>query len=96
MQLDPGEFLRRFSMHIQPKGLMRIRHYGLLANRHRREQLARCRALLPADPTPQPSSPEPKTSGTEAERTCTRCAGVLIIIELESLPRARPRRRDTS
>ncbi len=46
MQLDAAEFIRRFLLHILPHGFMRIRHYGLFANRHRKAKLARCRALL--------------------------------------------------
>ena len=46
MTLAAGEFLRRFLMHVLPNGFQRIRHYGLLGNRHRVENLARCRELL--------------------------------------------------
>jgi hypothetical protein len=50
MTLSGEEFLRRFLMHVLPKGLVRTRSYGFLANRHRREQLALCRRLLNAAP----------------------------------------------
>ena len=50
MKLDRGEFIRRFLMHILPKGLMRIRHYGLLANRCRRKSLEIIRKLLAQPP----------------------------------------------
>jgi hypothetical protein len=53
MTLSADEFLRRFLMHVLPNGFQRIRHYGLLGNRHRTENLARCRALL--------AMPEPVT-----------------------------------
>jgi hypothetical protein len=46
MRLDGVEFLRRFLLHVLPSGFVRIRHYGLLANCHRKEKLARCRELL--------------------------------------------------
>ena len=46
MTLTATEFLRRFLMHVLPKGFVRIRHYGLLANRHRSEKLELCRKLL--------------------------------------------------
>jgi hypothetical protein len=52
MALEVDEFLRRFLLHVVPRGLMRIRHFGLLANRTRRATLARCRALL-GQPPPQ-------------------------------------------
>lgn len=51
MCVDALEFIRRFLLHVLPAGLQRIRHYGLLANRHRAEKLLRCRALL-AVPAP--------------------------------------------
>ena len=48
MTLDAVEFVRRFALHIIPKGLVRIRQYGLLAHRDRGERLALCRSLLAA------------------------------------------------
>ena len=51
MSLAASEFIRRFLLHVLPSGLQRIRHYGLLANRHRAEKLVRCRQLL-AVPAP--------------------------------------------
>jgi hypothetical protein len=46
MTLAAMEFLRRFLLHVLPRGFQRIRYYGLLGNRHRAEKLACCRALL--------------------------------------------------
>jgi hypothetical protein len=46
MTLEALEFLRRFVQHVLPKGFMKIRHYGLLASRHRAEKLRRSRQLL--------------------------------------------------
>jgi hypothetical protein len=46
MTLAAGEFLRRFLMHVVPRGFMRIRHFGLLANKVRARNLNRCRELL--------------------------------------------------
>ncbi len=46
MTLSPGEFMRRFLLHVLPSGFHRIRHYGLLANAARQEHLAKARALL--------------------------------------------------
>jgi hypothetical protein len=51
MALDCQEFIRRFLMHVLPKGLMRIRHYGILANRCRKVSLKVIRKIL-AKPTP--------------------------------------------
>jgi hypothetical protein len=46
MTLDAVEFLRRFLQHVLPKGFLKIRHYGLLANRQRQHKLQRSRQLL--------------------------------------------------
>jgi len=46
MTLAPQEFLRRFLLHLLPAGFQRLRHFGLLANRHRKKSLALCRRLL--------------------------------------------------
>jgi predicted Zn-ribbon and HTH transcriptional regulator len=54
MTLDAREFLRRFFLHVLPGGFVRIRHFGLFANRTRRQSLSRCRSLL--DPDGCPSS----------------------------------------
>jgi len=50
MRLAPDEFIRRFLLHALPDGVHRIRHFGILANGHRAERLALCRALLAARP----------------------------------------------
>ena len=54
MTVSADEFLRRFLLHVLPDSFQRIRHYGLLSNRHRAENLARCRELL-AMPAPIPA-----------------------------------------
>ena len=56
MTLAAEEFLRRFLMHVVPSGFVRIRHFGLLANRVRSKNLDRCRELLPAN-KPIPAGP---------------------------------------
>jgi len=53
MTLSADEFIRRFLQHTVPDGFHRIRHIGLLANRHRTAKLAHCRELL-AQPPPEP------------------------------------------
>ncbi len=56
MSLSAGEFLRRFLLHVLPKGFMRVRHYGLLSNRNRKYLLPLCRMLLGAEQTrPEPT-----------------------------------------
>jgi hypothetical protein len=51
LTLEADEFLRRFLLHVVPRGFMRIRHFGLLANRSRRQTLSLCRRLLGQPPT---------------------------------------------
>jgi hypothetical protein len=64
LRVEASEFLRRFLLHVVPRGFMRVRHYGLLANRHRAARLARCRELLGAA-APRPA---PVTTPSAAER----------------------------
>jgi hypothetical protein len=61
LTLNAGEFLRRFSRHILPAGLVRIRHYGILGNNRRQRDIPRARALLERrqHATPQLSQPTP-------------------------------------
>jgi hypothetical protein len=65
LTLSVREFLRRFTMHILPAGLVRIRHYGILSNNRRQRDIPRARALLdrrrrgPASTLPKPAPPEP-------------------------------------
>ncbi len=60
MQLPPLEFIRRFLLHVLPRGLQRIRHYGLLSNRLRESRLTACRHLLNVEPDREArTAPEP-------------------------------------
>jgi hypothetical protein len=58
MALAPAEFIRRFLLHILPAGFVRIRHYGILANRAKREKLAQARTALDSPPALAPPEPE--------------------------------------
>lgn len=58
LALAPPEFIRRFLLHVLPTGFMRIRHYGILANRAKREKLALARNALNFRSTPKPTEPE--------------------------------------
>jgi hypothetical protein len=53
MTVAAAEFIRRFLLHVLPKQLVRIRHYGLLASRNVATKWARCRQLLQSEPLPQ-------------------------------------------
>lgn len=74
MTVSTDEFLRRFLIHVLPKGLVRIRHFGLFANRRRAASLLRCREVLGARSSPQ--QPQP-TSHTR----CSLCSGDMLIVE---------------
>ena len=56
VSLDAHEFIRRFLLHVLPDGFMRIRHFGFLANRSKKQALSQCRKLLDLDPA-WPQSP---------------------------------------
>jgi hypothetical protein len=92
MTLDPGEFIRRFLLHVLPKGFHRIRHYGLLASADRAANIARARELLAA---PQPKAKCSRTGADAAAPSdwrppCPCCGGRMIIIEtFERASRAR-------
>ena len=53
MTLSGEEFLRRFLLHVLPERFVRIRYFGLFANRHREQKVALCRSLLPGPPSPK-------------------------------------------
>ena len=95
MTLKAGEFIRRFLLHVLPKGFHRIRHYGLLANGRRKQNLAQARALLEHreehKTTPQIQSPdEPGEPGSQPH-PCPKCGGPMVIVETFS-PGQAPRR----
>jgi Putative transposase/Transposase zinc-binding domain len=78
MTLSAEEFLRRFLLHVLPRAFVRIRFFGLLANRRRAALLPLCRTLIrPSFQTP-PSPPQrDKSSGS----TCPLCGGPMAVIE---------------
>jgi hypothetical protein len=84
MTLDAVEFVRRFTLHIIPKGLVRIRQYGLLAHRDRGQRLALCRSLLAAEagPTPAPEDEPPwpaKEPGDQARSQEGAAPGLSLV-----------------
>jgi hypothetical protein len=80
MTLDALEFMRRFLLHVLPRGFIKIRHFGFLANRERKRALALCSTLL--------SSPQPAIESARAQisspprpvRLCPHCQGTLVLI----------------
>jgi len=90
MTLATDEFIRRFLIHVLPKGLHRIRHYGLLAKGVCADNIARVRELLVA----VNSQSEPTRAAADSSKpSCPCCGGRMIIIEVferGATPRHRP------
>jgi ribosomal protein S18 len=101
MTLSAEEFLRRFLLHVVPRGFMRIRHYGLLANCHREQRLSRSRALLGVAALPlqradlgDPVSRHADDVDRPTQPTptaCPVCGAPMRVVEIVT-----PQRRDTS
>jgi Putative transposase/Transposase zinc-binding domain len=105
MTMHPHEFIRRFLIHVLPKGFHRIRHYGLLANSEKEERLAKARELLcvksidPADDEQRREAD--RDAAADAPRvhpcSCPRCGSRLFIIEtFEGVCRPRPQASTSS
>jgi Putative transposase/Transposase zinc-binding domain len=89
MTLEASEFLRRFLQHVLPSGFVRIRHYGFLANRCRREKVALCRELLGVPATPaigppcRPTALIPGIAPVRCAFVCPACGeGRMVVIEV--------------
>jgi Putative transposase/Transposase zinc-binding domain len=101
MTLAANEFIRRFLLHVLPDGLQRIRHYGSLANGHRRAKLALIRRLLTATPHPiadEVTEQQPACAAADApERPpCPCCGSRMVVIEILPELRRGNCRPDTS
>jgi hypothetical protein len=81
MTLSAEEFLRRFCLHMLPKGFVRIRFYGFLASRCRTEALPRCRQALGANPPAVPAASVDDPSTRVALPPCPACGGVMVAFE---------------
>lgn len=93
MVLSGVEFLRRFLLHVLPRGFPRIRHYGLLGNRVRAVKLAMCRLLVGA-PMPAPAAAV-VAPVVDADNRCHACkTGRLVRWQLTTLNE--PETADTS
>jgi len=80
MTLDTAEFIRRFLLHVLPKGFHRIRHYGLLATGKRADAIERARELLGAK-TPSDDAAASGNTGDADLPPCPCCGSPLRIIE---------------
>ena len=106
MTLETDEFIRRYLLHVLPKGLMRVRHYGFLSNRCRARRLEQIRRALteegPNEATRTTTTTE-KTKGTasrierdEPRQACPRCGEGTLVARWRIAPRAPRRRRPES
>ena len=89
MTLATDEFIRRFLLHVLPRGFHRIRHYGLLAGSSRKDNLAQARRLL-AVPVADDTGPD---ETVEVSPACPCCGGRMIVVEVFARwcqPRAPP------
>src|SRR5208283_1183765 len=82
LSLSLDEFLRRFLLHLLPKGFVRIRHFGFLAHRRRAVFLPLCFHLLGSAPQEPPIQQEPSAAyGSHALWFCPQCGGPMTILE---------------
>jgi hypothetical protein len=86
MTLAPDEFIRRFLLHVLPKGFHRIRHYGLLASATCKANIARARELIAApppsiDPSAEHGNPDVAVAAANNRPPCPCCGGRMIIVE---------------
>lgn len=101
MTLEAQELIRRFLLHVLPQGFMRIRHFGFLANRSKKQALAQCRKLLDLDPAlPQPPILSAKDlllkiTGLDLSR-CPCCHEGTMIVVGDLLRRSSSSRWDSS
>ena len=91
MTLSAVEFLRRFLLHVLPRGFVRIRHYGFLANTHRQEKLELCRKLIrQAKSEPAPAAIEAQENKSDIEspsHACPLCGlGQMVMSEHRERP----------
>jgi hypothetical protein len=83
MNLDAVEFIRRFLLHVLPAGFVKIRHFGLLANRNRSQALGLCRIHLNAT-TPDISTLLTEPQKSALNRSCPQCKrGTLHVVARE-------------
>ena len=87
MTLKAEEFIRRFLLHVLPKGFVKVRHFGFLANHSRRDNVILYRRLLVASSTGLPHLAPPDLQSNEAEANtahrCPRCTvGSMRMLEM--------------
>jgi hypothetical protein len=82
MTLMADEFVRRFLLHVLPGGFHRIRHYGLLANPSRRDNLSRIRVLLHVLPCAVDPIADASTCAARPSFVCRHCGSLMVVIDI--------------
>ena len=82
MTLSPQEFMRRFLLHVLPGGFHRIRHYGLLANSNRRDNLALARELLHVATSPSDESADDASTAPAPTFVCAHCGHAMVVLQI--------------
>src|SRR5689334_2983793 len=77
MTVSASEFIRRFLVHVLPKGFVRIRHFGFMANYQRSTSIELCRKLLGMPPV----LPSAETASANSSWLCPVCHASMIVIE---------------
>jgi len=94
MSLPAEKFLRRFLLHLLPKGFVRIRNFGFLASRHRGRILPLCFQCLGSDPEALHNQAQPED--TKGLCKCPKCGAPMIVVLRVYAPKWRPRPPPTS
>lgn len=79
MTIAADEFIRRFLLHVLPRGFHRIRHYGLLASGARKDNLEQARQLLAVTP---PAADDTSVEPADPRPPCPCCGGHMVIVEI--------------
>ncbi len=82
MTLSPQEFMRRFLLHVLPGGFHRIRHYGLLSNSNRRDNLALARQLLQVTPPPPEAAADDASTTPAPTFVCAHCGHAMVVLQV--------------
>jgi Putative transposase/Transposase zinc-binding domain len=86
LPLEAHEFIRRFLLHVLPEGFMRVRHFGFLANRSKKQALTQCRKLLGANPVTLQSPSESakdlllRITRVDLSRCPCCCEGTMTVV----------------
>jgi hypothetical protein len=81
MTVTAEEFLRRFMLHVLPRGFVRIRFFGFLANRRRQQLLPLCKQLLEGSPTSHSQTPGSVEAKPAEGWLCPLCGGAMLLVE---------------